>query len=855
MESLWIKELRRRLFTPTLRKKSNDDTCQAEILEYKIVVNLLIGTARGDDENRLLSCLLHSLAQKYHSQLRREACGFYERSLTFDGENAQALLLSASCSSTLWTSSSMSEEVEKLERIDAQYRRGIACIRGGSTTCCSIACLTYADFLTLRMRDISHAEQYYVDACRLASESSTMWVFTTIALINFYIYDAVDNDKAHAFIRRTLSERHQALEVSLHSFKAFHTKVENENRQFINESFAALYVSIAYFLLNRLEEYDSKAASRYISAALAINNTYSPAWRCAALVALIDNKRLSIIYATKQAMDENWQDAIGFIDVSVKFSNDNPYTLRTSAILHTQRFDFPTSIALLQKSILIQPRDVLAHLLLGVHQCQYQQNYVTGLDSINAAITHLNDYSLEMESVRYLKFQCHRIKGQLLLFHGGRITESITSFQSCLLLRPWDSVSLACLALCRYFLTASASETTLSKRERFRLTKQTKNREKHLPVPFSSTIISAVPTTKSIIYNKRKQATIRSWADLINCEDSDLLFQAAISKDLRLKLSNRDGERNINQVDMIPGEVICWATQYEVAKSTPDGYRRAITMLLSALRPSQNKLSTTHNSMAYYMLGLLLEFYEEESFNGSDDNDWDLPYELNTPEKCFAIAVNGEVGTSTNCLSYLAVLKCVEQNLEDMRKKYHTLQQKLFQKPPSPIMTKLKLQSIKRNGDTKMKAKKKMTMILKNKINSQVSSPQAVDQLLKKLLSKSDDEVRVIADETLPLETNDEYSDQEIEDGKAEEIQQQNSILSLSRRLQVHQRIYDLAILQKVVHADVLNAFEVTNVTNSKRYSEIYVDDNEWKYFLLDSCYQCDDWGWMLRCSKIHRKN
>ena len=292
---------------PELNQNLNKNSNNTLLLRCKTLASELIGPgrkgqARMGSADRLASCLLHSLGFQYHCDVRprgggsgsggsnvfssKDAVECYERALTFDGENSQALILMAMlknsiCCHTLSSSSSSSDDKQYLiNQIDANFRRGI--LVTSSDVCMGLASICYGDFLSLQLGDYCRAEQYYEDAVRALAGEESLWVCPIIALVSFYSNVIGDFNLAERLLTSTLRDRHHEQiqnhisNRSVHAFSDILSRQEEDHEVPVTQrgAYAALYVASAYYLLQRPRgDNDVPAAKHFISAALKIHKT------------------------------------------------------------------------------------------------------------------------------------------------------------------------------------------------------------------------------------------------------------------------------------------------------------------------------------------------------------------------------------------------------------------------------------------------------------------------------------------------------------------------------------------------------------------------------------------------------
>ena len=213
------------------------------------------------------------------------------------------------------------------------------------------------------------------------------------------------------------------------------------------------------------------------------------AWRCAALFEEHSNKM-----------------AIEFMTMSLACDSRNALSRQTLAILHIRLVasffyvcsmhensvcrsyrsgNYRTALSVLQELVAHPNSNTtlkvdsdssstpLSLLLVTVLLCNCNRDYTLALTYITAACNILEEkrrahvlqqqYSRTLvtkylfsyaawqvgASVRYLQWNCARVRGQLLLFCLGDVKEATRCFQAALRLLPWDALSLACMALCR----------------------------------------------------------------------------------------------------------------------------------------------------------------------------------------------------------------------------------------------------------------------------------------------------------------------------------------------------------------------------------------------------------------------
>ena len=862
LECVWIQEIKNKV---TDKKAESVPDIQANILQvYRSLVADLIGHRRGrarkGDADRLSSCLLHSLAYQYHSKgTPREAIEMYERALTFDCENSQALMLLAMLRGSSAVTNCSQEVKEQLsDQVESNFRRGILSMPVSSSL--AIAYLIFGEFLAHSLGDYFRAEQYYLDAISLAVEISSLstglWLYATVALLDFYTFVVRNLDKAERLLIKTLKERHSSANItSLHSFSQFYDlkKIVEESQM---DVYAALYVATGFFLLHRNQNQDAVTANKFVTASITLRNSYAPGWRCAALIAtrsaaaLQSNERMDMAITASRKKgppsSDPWNTAIEFATISLSFAPHNVHSLLTFSILQFKVRNFSVAISALHDLVKVKPHDVLARILLAVLLCNYRQEYEEALLHASAACE-----TIEAASNRsfYLSCQCYRIRGQVLLFHFSRFKDAAICFQRALKIQPSDSFTLSCLAICQHLITHPKFTYSTPQKT----SKKYKLADHILPLPFSLSYPHSTGSQKKM----RKPLSPSSWEEVVGSSDSDILMKAAVDKTMRARLNAEASTCELSaQTDDI---AFALAAQHEISKALPDSILRARHILLSRIRqrvdasqsPSdcqEDAASSVVHPLVLYMAGLCWEISLEDEFEKQEE--FLLQFQLNSPEKLYFAAVNS---ACKDAAAFLLIGSFVERNLEKMKITIRNLHKAALkdkeigtQKKSSKI-----IEEHSPNRKSSLQHFSSMKALVKEKspqYSTSASTP-LLGELLKKLARSSS------GDDFGKQDKLDDYgSDRdgdENESERNEEMALQKKLVSLTKSMQLHQRLFDQVLLQKCLHGKLLKPFSCDQTSKPLfPFARIYLDENEWMAYLLQTCERCDNWASMLGSSK-----
>eukprot|EP01036_Dinobryon_divergens_P033815 gene33815-43697_t len=650
------------------------------LLSCKTLVSEFIGPgrkgqARTGSADRLASCLLHSLGFQYHCDVLRhysisnssivcsskEALECYERALTFDGENSQALVLMAMLKNSFCCHTSTSAPVfidEKqvlLNQVDAHFRRGIMVT--SSDVCMGLASLCYAEFLSHQLGDYSRAEQYYLDAERVLAGEESLWVCPVIAMALFYSNVVGDFDLAERLLTAALRDRQQSHTYrgsnrSIHTFSQVLSVEEDDDFEAPVAAssgssgsgayaVAALYVASAYFLLQRRRDDDdvSKENNQMAMEFMAMSLACEPS-------NLLSRQTLAIL----QIRGGSYRAALSTLQELVGHPNLN---LNATVKLNSDSCPNPLSL-----------------LLLTVLLCNCTHDYSLAHTYITMACNCLEDNHRAHvgASVRYLQWHCARVRGQVLLFGLGDAREAARSFQSALRLLPWDALALACMALCRQRLKAVETELTASMKKLLRLRSGAK--PKLLchppPLPFSQQqfVAHTANLTRSSSSSperikKSVAFSLERWDDMLHCSDPDLLMKAAADSGMRQRLS---AQGQGHKADPVGPLTYLLAAQYEISRTNlPCGRTNAKDILfgyIQASATSEGGTATLH-PLVLYMAGLCLDGFLDVRVTEDEDGN---PVES---EKMYMAAISNAA---------LDPAACVERNLDRLKKTIFRLQ-------------------------------------------------------------------------------------------------------------------------------------------------------------------------------------
>lgn len=921
LEGLWIREWTGRL-SPSAPGGGGGESLDADVKAYKATIGQVIGAGKGladglEGENRIHSCLLHSLAHKLHCQSAKEAIVVYTRALSHDRENPVALLLLAMAKCALLEPFSAQLEDE----IDGHYRRGLAFLPPSSSSRC-LGKLSYADFLCHRLGDWSRAEEYYLDAMKEArGRCDSVWVYTFVAAVEFFAEVLGHVTEANLVILRLLRERHpfdasssSSFLCDLPSFHHFYTPSGSAVVEEAHLHLAPVYVCVAHFLLRRGEGEDVPAANRFVAAALGIDKLHSPAWRCAA-VALLQTSRPDLFVphfsftsssstpssssSPEEEVEEEvrkrsrlcvaLENAVEFVKASLECAPRNPFALFTLAVCQYLRGHHLSAIASLREAVLIRRKDVLAHLLLGALLCRNGQEWSAGLESVSTATSLLHQLSSSSSSSRNMNvslvlFHALRMKGQLLLFLFRRAAEAARCFEECLRLRIGDPTSLAGLGLCWHLQATEGADEATTKAAK----KDRSLRDVQVLSSLSSSAAAAAPfslvqwrhANGSLRKTKRRTAvsslsSISDWEQLLSSHDADLLMEVACKRE---------------EVASVPMTVVCWIVLFEGSKGSAQGRSRALRTLCDALRlhfaDGVNAApAVEHVLLAVYLLALLLE--------GSDSAVVALgsavPVAVSTVEKCFSVIA---ASADRDPHGFLAVAACVEWNIQRLSAAVSLLGKEGDPEGGDPeegggreadpieeekLRRAASAKTVKRKKAKTKTKKKSMDATQKADTSSATKSASTphFNDLLRKLSSLTAiSPLANGAEEGEDEEGGAERGERERNGGGAEE--HCRALADFHHQLQLLLRFQEQISLQQLLHAKKLKAAKSNTFKNlilpprlpPKEGGQLHPllpfsslslslgeegGHGEWSEMLLQACRGCEDWTWMMRCSRLDR--
>lgn len=776
--------------------------------------------------DRAYACALHCMAF-HHERLNEhdKATFFYGRALVNNPEDSLALLLSAAAAvmtlprhealpiapamvpksrpSTAGAAgrgiadalASVPATPFSKEQIDAKYRSGVFLTPKYRYRW--IATLGYADFIACEMRDTHRAEQYYVQASKL-SFSYSIW--STLALAHFHQYVRGEAGVAGRLLLRTLRHRHADVSIDcLTDFNAFkHREVDQDPVKNIikfmslptpqdtagtfkettdDSEVAALYVVIAFYLMD-LQEWED--AMKYAAAAIRINETYSPALRCIALITWQhgNTRRVSLRY----------------FSAAEEFAAGNPYVLRTCSVVKALEGQQAESITLMEAAVQAGPNSPLALRALGLMMYLFRKDDAAALDLLSRSFFLSKGEDIE----------CLRLKGQMLM-DQGRFKEARAVLQQALYIVPWDPVSLAALGYCVGML------------------------------PHQEARSMSGGSTAS--YQSRLMS-MQSFDDLIHSRDPEELFEAAVTVDLprifanqanlsttgseqyarqkskravnpfsqsnAMVLSNFAVENELDEVDTdfgnnMTGYAYFWYGMYELRKTKYVNVEKARTLFNLASKVAAPGAASSSNALAMYMLGVLAE--REEDIAGA--------------ERHYLHAVQCE---PMEPIALLRLAGLIEDGLANIKRLI-----RLFEKAG------------KRKSKKKSKGKRRSKAPLDSTATVNTYRPPAphgggnntslfdnLTDLLSKPLLGADDE---------------DGADTDNDGAEATDLGASDALADYQRRLLLHQRIHEMIVLKKQSYRKLLGKSVVYNPSH-----HVFVD-SYWLERLLHSFSTCEDWA------------
>lgn len=790
--------------------------------------------------DRSYACAQHCMAFHYARLHEHDkAAFFYGRALVNNSEDAIALLLSAATevvalqkhvvapsvpavvpksrpSTAGATGRGIVEPVSAApplpaskERVDAKYRRGVLLVPKHRYRW--IATLGYADFICCELRDIHRAEQYYVQASKV-SFSYSIW--STLALSHFYQYVRGEAGVAGRLLLRTLRHRHADVPIDcLTDFNAFkHREVDQDPVKDIikfmslpstqdpavtfketvdDAEVAALYVVIAFYLMD-LQEWED--AMKYAAAAIRINETYSPALRCIALITWQhgNTRRVSLRY----------------FGAAEEFGAVNPYVLRTCSIVKALEGQHSEAITLMEAAVHTGPNSPLALRALGMMMYLFRKDDAAALELLSRAFILSNNEDIE----------CLRLKSQILM-DQSRFKEARATLQQALYIVPWDPVSLASLGYCVGMLPHQVSQNV--------------NTGSSTASPYQSRLMS-----------------MQSFDDLIHSRDPEELMEAAVTVDLprifasqanlsatgseqyvKLKskratnpfsqsngmvLSNFAVENELDEVDTdfgnnMTGYAYFWYGMYELKKSKYCNLDKARTLFTLASKVAAPGAASSSNALAMYMLGVLAE--RQEDIVGA--------------ERHYLQAVQCE---PMEPIALLRLAGLVEEGLANIKRLI-----RLFEIAGMRKISKKKKKS---------KAKRKSKAPLEHSGTISTYRPPAPRGTENNNTSLFENLADLLSRPLVAMDEDDEEGD--AQDGvDTTEMGAADALADYQRRLLLHQRIHEMIVLKKQSYRKLLGKGVVYNPSH-----HVFVD-SYWLERLLHSFSTCEDWAMLYKCAQV----
>ena len=699
------------------------------------------------------------------------------------------------------------------EEIDSRYRSGV--LLAPKYRYRWIALLGYADYICCTMQDIHRAEQYYSESSKL-SFSYSIW--STLAYIHYYQYIRGDSGVAGRLLLRTLRHRHNDVAIDcLTDFNAFRhqenvttqsdhaqdvfkymsiPKQQHETYNFIETTddleIAALYVVIAYYLID-VQEWEE--GMKYAAAAIRINETFSPALRCIALI-------------TWQHHNTRKQ-SLRYFSTALEFGFNNPYVLRTCGIIKAMEGNHQEAINLLESSIKITPTYALTYRALGLMYYIYRNNHIYALELLTKSFHLSHEEDIE----------CLRLKAQILM-DQKKFKEAKVLLQQALYIVPWDIVTLSSLAYC-----ISNILTT------------TKNKQNMMESKEDST---------SINYNSRFMS-LQSYEDLIHSRDPEELFEASVTLDLQrilkghmnnislsgleqynkakikrtvnpfsqsngMILSNFAVEHEIEEIDAdygnnMIGYAYYWYGMYELKEKKHINYEKCKLLFTLASKISSPGATSSCTALAFYRLGELAEH----------QND------LVVAEQYYQYAVQCE---PMEPISILRLYSLVESGLKGTKKLIQ-----LLEKTNNKQKKKKLLKKKKQSHHTGLDSSGTLSTYHPPATSKQKGTSALVHNLTE-LLNK-------------PLLTVSEgmhTSDELLEESDAYQPggQLAEAFEEYERRLLLHQRVYEAVVLKRRSYRKA-----VGDCAPSLSH-HVFVD-SYWLERLLHAFSGCEDWAVLLK--------
>jgi tetratricopeptide (TPR) repeat protein len=694
------------------------------------------------------------------------------------------------------------------DELDAKFRSGV--LLAPRRRYRWIAALGYADFVNCVMRDTHRAEQYYQEASKISFSYS---VWGTLALAHFHQYTRGEAGVAGRLLLRLLRHRHSDVAIDcLTAFNAFrHREVDADPTTELLKymslptastaaagaplvetqddlEIAALYVVVAFYLMD-LQEWDD--AMKYAAAAIRINETFSPALRCIALITWQHGN-------TRKA-------SLRYFEAALEFGAMNPYVLRTCAVVKAMEGHHEDAVALLQSALKISPNCPLTLRALAMMCYLYRKDADAALDYLSSSFALSNSEDIE----------CLRLRGQILM-DLGRHKEARTAFQQALYIVPWDAVTLASLGYC---------VSLLYKKDPNRNTANGTRRGEE--PSYSSRLMS-----------------MRSPEELIHSRDPEELFEASVTMDLQrifagqanlsatgseqyvkikskravnpfgqsngMVLSNFAVEHELEETDTdfgnnMTGYAYYWYGMYEMKKTKRYNAYKCRTLFTLASKVAAPGASSSCNALAMYRLG------EQAEREGNID----------LAEKHYQSAVEC---SPMDPHAVLRLMGLVEQGLAGIKKLI-----RLLEAPQ------------KRKGGKKAHKHAASSQLDASGTLSTYHPPQRGNVHDSSLVHN------LTALLSAPLNVLHE-DDAEDEDNRALHGIHQNEeaadpLRDYQRRLLLHQRIHEMATLKKRAYRKTLS-----EAVPIKPAHHVFAD-SYWLERLLHAFSTCEDWARLHQCA------
>lgn len=704
------------------------------------------------------------------------------------------------------------------DELDAKFRSGV--LLAPRRWYRWIAALGYADFVDCVMRDTHRAEQYYAEASKISFSYS---VWATLALAHFYQYTRGEAGAAGRLLLRVLRHRHADVAIDcLTAFNAFrHREVNTDPTSELLKymslpsadahlatpleetqddlEIAALYVVIAFYLMD-LQEWED--AMKYAAAAIRINETFSPALRCIALITWQHGN-------TRKA-------SLRYFEAALEFGAGNPYVLRTCAVVKAMEGHHEEAIGLLQSSVKISPNCPLTMRAVGMMCYLYRKDADAALDYLAKSFAMSNSEDIE----------CLRLRGQVLM-DLGRYKEARAAFQQALYIVPWDAVTLASLAYC---------VSVLYRKDAARQAENTFNGT------FNGGTLS-VGGSSELNYSSRLMA-MRSPEELIHSRDPVELFEASVTMDLQrifaghahlsptgseqyakvkskravnpfgqsngMVLSNFAVENELEEADAdfgnnMTGYAYYWYGMYELKRATHFNADKCRTLFSLAAKVAAPGSSSSCNALALYRLG---ELAEREG-------------NLEAAERHYVSAVQCE---PMDPQAVLRLVCLVEAGLAGVKK----------------IIRMLEVPRRRKGGKKGHKPKNAHQLDGSGTLSTyhppargNIHDSSLVHNLTALLSRPLNPLPEEDADEDTPL------------DGSADNglAQQGDALQEYQRRLLLHQRVHEMVTLKRRAYRKTLSEAAPANPSH-----HMFVD-SYWLERLLHAFSRCEDWARLHQCA------